>query len=89
MIERHLDILDGTDYEVNVFRSEDGYDEIDMTVAVYDSKGILVDHDLLAHETMYGGVTEEAIKNFVHKELSKAKRSANLYGKYTGKKENN
>lgn len=89
MSDKYLDILDGTSYKVNVSRSEDGYDVISLTKDVWHPDGYLIDYDLLVEETMYGGVTEEGIRNFASRELQKHKQAENLYGTYTGNKENN
>ncbi len=89
MTEKYLDVLEGTEYKVEVSRSEDGFDEISLTKDVYHADGYIVDYDLLAEETIYGGVTIEGITNFASREISKAKKSESLYGTYTGKKETN
>lgn len=85
MTDKHLELLDGTDYKVRV-ECDEGVDVITLTKDVF-AHNHYVDYDIIAQETIYDRVTEAKIINFAEREIAKHTKAINLYGTYTGKKE--
>lgn len=85
MIDKHLEVLDGTDYQVKVDR-DGNLDVLTLTKDVF-VHNYYVSYDIIAQETVYGRVTERKIKDFAIQEIAKFEEAKDLYGTYTGKKE--
>lgn len=87
MADKHLDILDDTEYTVDVYRDEDGYDIIEISKPAHVGGTNFYDVDILLKETIFGGVTEEKIRRITQDTIDRNKKAEILYGTYTGKRD--